>query len=103
MKLYFNVCPKSPSRFTLCEFDVRFSYCCGLDTLYGQWEEIQGVFTWSVTVDSGAARWGSGPHSLLPPAVHTPAVSSRTVALQRPVLTLFITLGDEGSSQGVTV
>lgn len=56
--------------------------------------------TWSVAVGGRSSRRGPGALSLLPPTVHTPTVSGGSVALQRSVLTLVVTLGDEGSHRG---
>jgi len=44
--------------------------------------------TWSVAVYGCRPGWRPGPRSLLPPDVHTPAVSSGAVALQQ-VITRF--------------
>jgi len=61
-----------------------------------------GTLTRFVTVYSRGSRWSSGSLSLLPPTVHTPAVTCGPVALLRPVLTLIITLRDEASHQSNT-
>lgn len=56
-----------------------------------------GILTWLVTVGWWGTPWCFGAGPLLTLVVHTPALTNRAVALQWAVLSLLITLWDEGS------
>ena len=63
----------------------------------GKYMTWTGSLTLLIAVGSWGTCWCSGAGSLLTLVAHTPALTRRAVALQWAVLSLLITLWDEGS------